>query len=255
MTRLTNWNQAHNGAIIGGWSLLGPSSAEVMSLSGLAWVALDAQHGSFDDRSVIDALHAIGRERTDVLVRVPRNDEAWIGRVLDAGARGVIVPMVQTADEARHAALACRYPKEGTRSWGQIGSRWGRPEVDPITSNAEVVCAVMVESQIGLNNVDAIAAIPGIDMIFVGPFDLSIALGTTVDELLNKGNDGALGTIVDACRRHNVMLGAFAGTAERTIRLSELGFTVLAAGTDAGMLEEASRDLTDGALATQGGAS
>ncbi|QPZ38321.1 HpcH/HpaI aldolase family protein [Paramicrobacterium chengjingii] len=250
MTRISNWKQNHDGVIVGGWGLLGPASAEVMSLSALDWVALDAQHGSFDDRSALEALHAIPRERMDVLVRVPRNDEGRIGRVLDAGARGVIVPMVETEEDARRAAQACRYPSQGTRSWGQVGSRWGRPEIDVATSNAEVVCAVMVESRTGLDNVDAIAATPGIDMIFVGPFDLSIALGTTVHDLLAQGRNGELGTIVAACERHNVIAGAFAGTVERSERLAELGFSALAAGTDEGMLAASSQALT-GSLASE----
>jgi 4-hydroxy-2-oxoheptanedioate aldolase len=227
VTRITTWKQNHEGTLIGGWGLLGAATAETMSFSGLDWIGLDAQHGSFNDGSVLEALHAIPRERVDALVRVPRNDEAWIGRVLDAGARGVIVPMVETAEDAQRAASACRYPAQGTRSWGQVGGRWGRDEIDPVTSNQEVVCSVMVESETGLRNVDAIASTPGIDMIFVGPFDLSIALGTTVHELLERGAEGQLGEIVAACQKHNVIPGAFAGTA----------------GTDHGMLGDAARAL------------
>jgi 4-hydroxy-2-oxoheptanedioate aldolase len=160
--------------------------------------------------------------------------------VLDAGARGVIVPMVETAADAEAAARACRYPPNGSRSWGQMVGNWGRPEVDPNTSNANVICAVMVENDTGLANVDAIAATEGVDMIYVGPFDLSIALGTTVDDLLSVGRGGPIGKILDACERHGVVPGAFAGTEVRARRLAELGFVVLAVGTDAGLLKDAS---------------
>lgn len=243
MTKLTIWKREYEGPIIGGWGLLGPETAEIMSLTALDWIGVDAQHGAFDDRLSLDALHAIPKDRTDVLVRVPRNDEARIGRVLDAGARGVIVPMIETEDDALLAARACRYPSQGTRSWGQVGSRWGRPEIAPEPSNLEVVCGVMIESATGLENLDAIAAIEGIDMIFVGPFDLSIALNTTVHEMLAEGRDGALGRIAAACERHNVFTGAFAGTSERAAQLFDLGFQVLAANTDAGMLAQASESL------------
>lgn len=250
MTKISEWNSTNKTPLIGGWTLLGPSSAEVMSFSNLDWIGLDAQHGAFDDRLTLEALHLIPRDRIDVIVRVPRLDEAWIGRVLDAGARGVIVPMVETQKDAELATRACRYPGQGTRSWGQAGGRWGRAEIDPITSNKEVVCAVMVESRTGLDNVEAIAATPGIDMIYVGPFDLSIALGIHIDELLESGLEGDLGILLDACKRNNVIPGVFAGTAARTARFLELGFEVIAAGTDVGMLTDSSNAISNRTGAT-----
>ncbi len=243
MSRLTEWGSNARGPLTGGWSSLGPATAEVLTLSGLDWVILDAQHGIFDDRSVVETLHLIPRGRTDVMVRVRRNDEALIGRSLDAGARGVIVPMIETAEDARRASEACRYPPQGNRSWGQFSTSWGIPEVTVEESNRTVVCGVMVENQRGLDNVDAIAAVPGVDMIFVGPFDLSIALGIDIDELLGRGGDGPLGTIVSACKRHDVIPGIFAGTVERAATLANLGFVAIAAGTDAGLLRSAAENL------------
>ena len=245
MSRLTEWGSNARGPLMGGWSSLGPATAEVLTLSGLDWVILDAQHGTFDDRSVVETLHVIPRGRTDVMVRVRRNDEALIGRSLDAGARGVIVPMIETADDARRASEACRYPPQGGRSWGQFSTSWGIAEVSVEESNRTVVCGVMVENQRGLDNVDAIAAVPGVDMIFVGPYDLSIALGIDIDELLGKGSAGALLTIVSACKRHDVIPGIFAGTVERAVTLADLGFVAIAAGTDAGLLRSAAENLRD----------
>lgn len=243
MSRLTEWGSNARDPLMGGWSSLGPATAEVLTLSGLDWVILDAQHGVFDDRSVVETLHIIPRGRTDVMVRVRRNDEALIGRSLDAGARGVIVPMIETAEDARRASEACRYPPQGGRSWGQFSTSWGRAEVSVEESNRTVVCGVMVENQRGLDNVDAIAAVPGVDMIFVGPYDLSIAFGIDIDELLGKGSAGALGTIVSACKRHDVIPGVFAGTVERAVTLANLGFVAIAAGTDAGLLRSAAENL------------
>ena len=240
VNRTTDW-QVKNG--LGIWSVLGPAAAESLSLGHVDWIALDAQHGCYDDLAVRETLHHIA-PATDVFVRVPKNDAAWIGRALDAGARGVIVPMVEDGAQAADAARACRYPPDGQRSWGQFASHWGKPELTPAEANRHVVCAVMIETRKGLDNADAIAATPGVDMIFLGPFDLSIALGTTVDALL-QGDGGELETIVAACRRHDVIAGAFAGDPARADRLAQLGFEVLAPARDRELLTAAAEKLAN----------
>lgn len=236
MTRLTEWMPRGGAATDGVWCILGADTAEALSMSGYDFVGLDAQHGRFDDAAILDALRRIPADRTDIIVRVPANDAAWIGRVLDAGARGVIVPLVNTAAEAEQAARAARYPAVGGRSWGQLTPSWGAPELSVDEANRRVVVAVMVETVEGLANVDAITAVPGVDMVYVGPFDMSIGLGMQVDELLGAGADGPLGAIVAACRRNDVIPAAFAGTAERAARLAELGFEVLSSTTDQALL-------------------
>jgi len=217
-----------------------PAAAEPLSFGHGGWIGLDAQHGFYDDRAIRQAMHVIS-PATDVIVRVPENDPAWIGRVLDTGARGVIVPMIEDAEQAARAAEATRFPPAGHRSWGQFAEHWGRVERTVAEANAYAVCAVMVETRKGLDNVDAIAAVPGIDMIYVGPFDLSIALGLSIEDLL-AGDGSELATITAACHDHDVIPGAFAGTSARTAMLTGLGFEVLAAITDRQIL-------TDGAAA------
>lgn len=239
MTRLTQWTPPTDRMTAGAWVMIGADTAEALSLSAFDFIALDAQHGSFTDAALLDALHRCPPARTDVFVRVPRNDEAAIGRALDAGARGVIVPMVSTAEHAAFAAAACRYPDAGARSWGQFGPRWGRAELSPAVENARVVCGVMIENLDGVSNAAEIAATPGVDMIFVGPLDLSISLGTTVDDLLAAAHDGALGTILAACAAHDVIPAAFAGTPERAAVLHALGFQLLAVTTDVAILQGA----------------
>lgn len=238
MSRITNWASDTQRPLIGGWALLGPSTAAALALSEADWVGVDAQHGSFDAAAVEQALRLIEPGR-DVLVRVPVSSPEWIGRALDAGARGVIVPMVETGADAEEAVRLSRYPGVGDRSWGPFVGRWGRPVTGPEEANASIVCAVMVENRRGLENVDAIASTTGVDMIFVGPFDLSLALGTDVDDLLEQGVDGPLGVIVEACRKYDVIPGAFAGNRARVAALSAIGFRVLAGGEDIELLKAA----------------
>src|ERR671918_653053 len=183
MSRLTNWSPTSG---LGVWSLLGPAAAETVSHGKPGWIGLDGQHGLYDDRAVRDALHVI--TTVDALVRVPSHEVGAIGRALDAGARGVIVPMIETAEEAALAAAAVRYPTVGARSWGPFAEYWGRQEIAVDEANSQAVCGVMVETRRGLDNVEEIAATPGVDMIFVGPYDLSISLGTSLDELVAGGH-------------------------------------------------------------------
>jgi 4-hydroxy-2-oxoheptanedioate aldolase len=233
MTKFALWGDA-DAPLFGGWVQLGPESAGVMASAGFDWIALDAQHGLFDMAGILRALQTL--QGADVFVRVPSNDPVWIGRVLDAGALGVIVPLVDTTEDARRAVEASRYPPDGGRSWGQFGRLWGGAEVPPETANRRVVCAVMIETAEGLANVDAIAAVPGVDMIFVGPFDLSLALGSTVPDTLKAGPNGPLGVIARACHSAAVVPGAFAGVPERAGIFMACGFRAIAVATDAGLI-------------------
>lgn len=243
MTRRTGWSPREP-LSAGVWVQLGAANVDVVSQGGFDWIGIDGQHGLFDERAIFEALHAVPSEKSDVIVRIPENSDAWIGRVLDAGARGVIIPMVETAAEAERAARAARFPPVGRRSYGPVRLPWARPVLTSSREDVEymdsfVAVGVMVESQLGLDNVEAIAATPGVDMIFVGPWDLSIALGTTVDEFIRLGEDSALARIVDACRRHDVIPGAYAGTDQFTDFLVGLGFQVLATASDTGLLASA----------------
>jgi 4-hydroxy-2-oxoheptanedioate aldolase len=230
MSRLTSWSPTSG---IGVWSILGPVAAITVSQGKPGWIGLDAQHGLYDDRAIREALQAM--RTTDALVRVPSNDAAVIGRAMDAGARGVIVPLIETAEQAALAAAAVRYPAEGTRSWGPFAEYWGRQVVSVGEANSQAVCAVMIETRQGLDHLDDIVATPGVDMVFVGPYDLSISLGTSVEDLCSE-HDGTLHTIVSACQANNVIPGAYAGSSDRTVRLAQLGFDVIAAATDRGLL-------------------
>ncbi|PPK93738.1 4-hydroxy-2-oxoheptanedioate aldolase [Kineococcus xinjiangensis] len=239
------------GPLLGGWSsLASPAAVASLARSGFRWVVLDMQHGEHDDRSVRDCLRGTTATDAPVLVRPPRLDTQDIGRALDAGAAGVVVPMVSTPEQARHAARACRYAPTGNRSWGPHALDAALSAPAPAEADAAAICAVMVETRDGLANVDAIAATEGVDVVFVGPFDLSLELGTDVDALLAAdGADDPLPTVVRACRERGVVPGAFGSTAERSARFLDLGFRFVAAATDSGLIQAGARqrvaDLAD----------
>lgn len=204
-----------------------------LAASGIDWLSVDAQHGPVDRVT----LHAIGRALEGVgapfVVRVPGVDPGWIGAALDAGADAVIVPTVTGAADAVAAARASRYPPEGDRSWGPFPPLWGGAAPDPAVANASVRCLVMVETVGALQAVDDMASSPGVDGLFVGPLDLALALGTTVEAMLADHSPGnPLGRVVRAATSSGALVGAFAGTPRNAAALREHGIHCLAVTTD-----------------------
>lgn len=220
----------------GVWAALGDARTTLaLERAGFGWVGLDAQHGHFDDAS-LRGFFALRHEKSaPVLVRVAANDLTLIGRALDSGADGVIVPLVQDAQQAEAAVAAALYPPRGTRSWGPLPGTGAHPGGSE--SMPRPLCAVMVETARAVADVGVIAATPDLDMVFVGPFDLALALGVDVDELLADTDEGApLPTVVRACREAGVLPGAFAGSPERAAALRVHGFSWIAVTTDSGVL-------------------
>ncbi|WP_108252505.1 HpcH/HpaI aldolase family protein [Planctomonas deserti] len=261
-------------ASLGAWlTLTEPLAGYLLAGSGFDWLCVDEQHGGAGPADtarligavaaaaaagVSDAAGAAGGpagagsgaagatgpdSATEVLVRVPWNRPEHIGRALDSGARGVIVPMVESAAEAGEAAASCRYPPHGRRSWGPSRTGYAVPGAGAVgESNDRVLCLVMIETPAALDRVEEIAGVPGVDGIFVGPFDLSIALGRPVDDVLADGGpDAPLPRIVAACRAVGVLAGAYAGSVERAAALRDRGFDLLAVASDADLLQSAAR--------------
>jgi len=191
----------------------------------LDWIAVDQQHGRADDRAMLELLAATAALCTRY-VRVRSLDAGLIGRALDGGADGVIVPQVSSAAEARAALAACHYPPRGSRSWG--------PLVDALPDTVSV--GFMIESLDGLAAVAEIAESGG-DFLFVGPYDLALSLETTVDALLD--DETALVAIHDAAIAAGIGIGAFAGTQARAARFAALGYRQIAVTTDAQPVGEA----------------
>ena len=202
----TAWGSG--GVAFGAWmSLSDAFVAEVLGDEGFDYVCIDMQHGLSDYTAVVNSLRALAGSAAVPLVRVPWNEPAMIGRVLDAGAGGVIVPMVNSPKQAVAAVAACRYAPEGSRSWGPNRVARLRDDYAPATANETVVCIPMIETAEAVANLDEILAVPGIDAVYVGPADLSITLGLP-PAADNAGEFvGALEKIVASCSAAGVVPG------------------------------------------------
>ena len=208
-----------------------------LAQSGFDWVCLDAQHGVYGRAELLETARVYPFAAAELVVRVASCDFAQIGAALDAGATTVIVPQIESAAEAEAAVAATYYPPRGGRSWGPLGRTWGRTPVEAQSANSETTCAVMIESAAALDQVEAIAAVSGVGQLFVGPYDLSLSLGTTVEALLADDSDGsALARIVTAAEANDRTVGAFAGVPALAERFRARGITCLAVATDLWLL-------------------
>ena len=231
---------------IGAW--LGVDStftAEVTARIGFDWVCIDMQHGVIGYEAALRMLQAIHTTETVPLVCVPWNDPATIMKVLDAGAYGVVVPLVNTREKAERAVAACRYPPAGIRSAGPIRGRLYGGDDYLTGANDEIACIAMIETAEGLANLDAIASTPGLDAIYIGPVDLAFALGLEPrGDHPDPRHQQTVGRILEACRRHGVAPGIHTGSVEYTRKWLGAGFQMVTLGTEYCWMEtSASADL------------
>lgn len=209
-----------------------------IAAGGFDWVCVDRQHATISERDLTEIARATAGSAAALHVRVRSNSTADIGFALDVGARVVVVPMVGSALEARRASMAAYYPPVGRRSWGQISAAWSSV-VPPSEANARVGVWAMIETAEGLENCREIAETPGITGLFVGPYDLSMDLGMSLDELLAlRGPDAPLARVANAAQEAGIVAGAYAGDSARAVMLSDIGFAGIAIMTDLGLLDE-----------------
>ena len=225
---------------LGGSAHLRAASIAPLATAGYDWIWLDCQHGPYDEGDAAQILSTLAGAPYAMAVRVGQNDAAAIGRVLDAGADIVIVPLVDSAQEAAQAVAACRYPPAGVRSFGPGRSDLG---IDLEVLEGRACSFVMVESSSALAEVDAIAATPGLTGILVGPVDLGISLGIAPrDAAGSERIFAAMADVVAACRRAGVMPGVVALGTEHAQRCVELGFRFVGVGADVLALRTAAAD-------------
>lgn len=195
----------------GAWlSIPSSFSAEVAASLGYDYVCVDTQHGVIDYSTAVPMLQMIGASGSIPFIRVPFNDFSYIGKALDAGAMGVVVPMVNNVQDARAAVNACRYYPEGARSYGPTRVSFYFGDGYYQAANREVALCVQIETTEALANLDAILSVPGVDAVYVGPQDLSITLG--LGPGLDNGGvyEEARLNIAAACKAHGVVAGMHA---------------------------------------------
>lgn len=228
---------------VGYWvSLPSPSVAEIMAGFGMDWLMIDAEHGPAGYERIEDLLRAIEGSGVVPLMRVAENNMALIKKALDRGAYGVLVPLVNNAAEAAAAVSAAKYPPEGRRGVaGTRVSRFGMSLKEYYhTWNDDVLVAIQVETRQGLDNVEAIAAVPGVDVLFIGPVDLSANLGL-FQQFDHPEFLGAVSRILRAAKDNGIAAGYMAFDPEGVLNKVDEGFQFIAGGTDARLLMDVLR--------------
>ena len=236
---------------LGAWlSLPSVPSARIMARLGFDWLVVDMEHTAQNAVVMADMVATIADAGTCApMVRVPGNSVEWFKWALDAGAWGVVVPMVSTREEAQRAVEFAKYPPLGMRSIGGAFGPYGFGITDwpdyARTANDETIVAVQIESAQALGNLDGILSVPGIDVAFVGPNDLHAQLGLTPStEGAEPEFVEALERVKVAAKRHHVALGIFSRNGEAAAERVRQGFQMISVTTDiSSMIVEARRNL------------
>jgi 4-hydroxy-2-oxoheptanedioate aldolase len=228
-------------AQINGWLIIpDPFANALFARPGWDSVTIDCQHGMFDEAAAVHTLHALQSAKPRRLVRVPSNEPGFIGKMLDAGADGIIAPMINSVAEATALAQACWYSPKGSRSFGPTLAALRTAGLPYEEAAAAIEVYAMIETRIAFAAVAEIAAVPGITGLFVGPSDLALAFG------LRPGPDreetemiDAYLAIISAAGKAGKSSGIYCARPAYALRMAALGFDLVTAATDATALPQA----------------
>ncbi|MBN7765675.1 MULTISPECIES: 2-dehydro-3-deoxyglucarate aldolase [Pectobacterium] len=233
--------------LIGCWCALGnPISTEVLGLAGFDWLVLDGEHAPNDIVTFIPQLMALKGSHSAPVVRPPCNEPIIIKRLLDIGFNNFLIPFVETAEEAARAVASTRYPPAGIRgvSVAHRSNCYGTEPDYFAKINDNITVVVQIESQDGLDNLDAIIAVDGVDGVFVGPSDLSAALGY-LGQPNHPDVQKAIRHIFDRTAAYNKPCGILAPVEADARRYLEWGASFVAVGSDLGVFRSATQALSD----------
>ena len=233
--------------LIGCWaSLTSPITAEILGLAGFDWLLLDGEHAPNDLGTFVLQLMALKDSASAPVVRPQSNDAVVIKRLLDAGFQNFLVPMVDTADDARRAVAATRYPPAGVRgvSVSMRGNRYGTVADYHRLAGEQIAVAVQIESPAAVENVAEICAVEGVDAVFIGPSDLAASHGRPGDPS-HPDVQGAMRAVVERARAAGVAVGILAPVEADARRYLEMGITMVAVGSDQGVFRAATQALRD----------
>jgi 2-keto-3-deoxy-L-rhamnonate aldolase RhmA len=234
-------------AALGGWIMIPhPSVAEIMAGEGFDWIAIDLEHTSANVRDVHDMALALKGTGVDLLVRLPCGDATLAKLVLDTGAGGIIVPAVNTPEKAAQAVAMAKFPPEGSRGVSLCrATDFGRNFANYFKShNEDVTVAIMIEDYIGACDANAILETPGLDAVFIGPYDLSTSMGLA-GQCQHPEVLAAQAKVLAACQRHGVAPGIHVVTPDQEElkrRLAE-GFRFIACGIDTLFVQQGCRTM------------
>jgi 2-dehydro-3-deoxyglucarate aldolase/4-hydroxy-2-oxoheptanedioate aldolase len=222
--------------------LASPLAAEVAAVSGVDWVLLDLEHGGGGEEQVSPTVVASGGYGVPTLVRVESSERIRIGRVLDSGVAGVMIPRVDNVDQVREAVKHMSYPPHGDRGVATYNrsAAWGK-DLEALQSKSQSACIVQIETLGSLAAVEEIAAVDGVDAVFVGPLDLSFALGVPRD-FKNPKFQEALKKVLAAANAQNKVAGILAADTTIARGYVEMGFKFIAIGSDSTLMAKAITD-------------
>jgi len=250
-TSLAAWRRKEQ--TIGLWlSLANAYSAEATSQLGFDWVCVDLQHGMIDYQDLTYMLPAISNSKATPIVRVPWNEPYEIMKVLDAGAMGVIIPMVNNRRETEQAVMSCRYPPKGFRSFGPIrGALYGGRGYAQ-EANDQIACIAMIETREGIEKMEEIITTPGLDGVYIGPSDLALAIGLPPngDNRIPE-HRAVVQRILDTCRTHGVAAGIHTSSLEYTQEYLQLGFHFVTLGSESQWMTQGAAAALSKARGTQ----
>ena len=244
---------ARGGAVANGWLAIPNSfSAETMAHQGWDSLTIDLQHGVVDYQAMVTMLQAISTTDTVPVVRVPWLEPGILMKTLDAGAYGVICPMVNTREDAEKLVAYTHYAPRGTRSFGPVRALLYGGADYPQHANDTIVTFAMIETAQALENLDDILSTPGLDAIYIGPSDLSLALGCTptFDDLDPKAAQ-AVQHILARAKAHGLVAGIHNGSPEAAARRIAMGFQFVTISSDARLIAAGSQQVLATLRATQ----
>ncbi|KAG5984939.1 hypothetical protein E4U55_002521 [Claviceps digitariae] len=229
---------------MGMWQMLpGANVSRVLARSGVDWVMVDCEHGNIDDGAMHEAVPAIAALGVSPLVRLPDLQPWMVKRALDAGAHGILVPLLRSAEQARELVRAAKFPPRGNRGFGSpIAPQCFNP-VPSFTdylqqANDALLTMVQIETQEALDQVEEIAAVEGIDVLFIGPFDLGNNIGhPVINGVMAPELKAAIVKIQAVCRQTGKKCGMYATSGEQAKLYAEQGFDMISVSTDYTALE------------------
>ncbi|GAB7339045.1 hypothetical protein MBLNU457_5704t1 [Dothideomycetes sp. NU457] len=250
------------GATFGAWQMLpGTTHSRILARTGVDWICIDTEHGLLSDASMHESVSAIAATGVSPVVRIPANEAWMVKRALDSGAHGIIVPLLQTADDARRLVSSAKFPPIGTRGFGSpfpmekfhamysssSSSSWsGKTGVTQTEylqqANEALVTVVQIETSEALANVDAIAAVDGVDVLLIGPFDLGNNIGHPILETMDPELKDAIARIHAAAGKAGKRTGIYCTSGEQAREYADAGFHMISCVTDAAVLGQASAD-------------
>lgn len=222
-----------------------PEVAEIFVSAGYDWLFVDLEHSPMDARAALNILTAVDT-RIPCVVRVPWNDEAHIKKALDIGATGIIVPLVNTVADAKLAVGRCKYPPQGFRSVGITRAQRFGLDFEPYMARAndEIAVLIQIEHVDAVRNIEQILDVPGVDAVFVGPFDLSGSMGKP-GQINDPQVQEAIKSVIGACEKRGIARAIYAHSPEHARTYMSQGYTVIGLCTDNILLARAAKAALD----------